>query len=139
MKINLRATKLLLSFACSGLCLAACGTAVMSSKSAEDFSTPLIATYSWFQAINQKNPAALEAHAAPSAKDMMDWNGGDTSQWGTFSDVSCKVLISKPPFASLLCSFDEKGGAPDGADTFWTVSLRREQSGKWLITNYGQG
>jgi hypothetical protein len=31
------------------------------------------------------------------------------------------------------------GASVGNPDSFWTVYLRRQPDGRWLITNYGQG
>jgi len=80
----------------------------------------------------------MMAHAAPNAQSMMDWNDGVTSMWPSFSHVSCKVTKSATSISNLLCTFNESAPPGNQIDTFWTVSLERSASGKWLITNYGR-
>jgi hypothetical protein len=81
----------------------------------------------------------MVAHAAPSARSMMEWNYDDTSIWPSFSRITCKEMKEKGNTASILCTFKEKAPPGNNVDAFWTVSLTRSVSGKWLITNYGQG
>lgn len=95
--------------------------------------------YAWFRAINSKDQSSMVAHAAPVAKSSMNWNDGETSMWPSFAKVSCKVTNSTHSRANLLCTFKESAPPGNQIDTFWTVSLQRGASGKWLITNYGQG
>jgi len=70
---------------------------------------------------------------------MMNWNDGNTSLWPTFSQVACKKTNSTPNTAHILCTFKEKAPPGNNLDDFWSVSLQRSVSDKWLITNYGQG
>jgi hypothetical protein len=70
----------------------------------------------------------------------MDWGGGDTSTWSTFTDLHCKTLKQSARTATVYCSFKESASPSEGnPDSFWTVSLERTPSGHWLINNYGQG
>jgi len=120
--------------------LAGCGGAPVATQSLSHASTPLAATGSWFAAINDKNLRAAQDHFIPSAKDMMNWGDGDTSTWSTFTKLRCRTLFESGNAASVYCSFDESPSSSEGnPDSWWTVSLQRTTSGKWLINNYGQG
>jgi len=42
--------------------------------------------------------------------------------------------------ATVYCSFNESPSSSEGnPDSFWTISMQRNDSGGWLINNYGQG
>lgn len=127
----------LLSF--SGLLFASCSSTTAQGSVAKNFNTPLHAAYSWFKAINQKQQSSMIAHAAPAAESMMNWNGGVTSMWPSFTHVSCVITNSTHSISNLLCTFKEKAPPGNQIDTFWTISLERSTSGEWLISNYGQG
>jgi hypothetical protein len=99
----------------------------------------LNAVYAWFAAIDDKQQSVMIGHAAPGARDMMNWNDGVTSMWPSFQHVKCKVTNSKDATSNLLCTFNESAPPGNQVDTFWTVSMTRSASGRWLITNYGQG
>jgi hypothetical protein len=135
----MKRTPWMLLVALTGMALASCGVTTASTNSTQVFSTPLAATYSWFRSIDLKEPKSVIAHAAPSARYMMDWNDGDTSLWPSFSRIACKVAKEATNTTALLCTFKENAPPGNNPDTFWSVSLKRSVSGKWLITNYGQG
>jgi hypothetical protein len=99
----------------------------------------LNAVYAWFAAIDDKQQSVMIGHAAPGARDMMNWNDGVTSMWPSFQHVKCKVTNSTHATSNLLCTFNESAPPGNQVDTFWTVSMTRSASGRWLITNYGQG
>jgi hypothetical protein len=95
---------------------------------------------SWFRAVNAKNRTASLAHFAPQARDQGNWDGGDVSQWPTFSNVKCSPISSSSTTANVNCTFHSHGGdGSSGGDTFWGVELHRTPGGPWLIVNYGQG
>jgi hypothetical protein len=124
----------------AGLGIAACGSPPTPSAVESLISTPLLAARSWFQSINDKNLTAAEDHFVPAARDMMDWGGGDTSTWSTFTDLHCRTLSDNRGRATVLCNFVESASSSEGnPDSFWTVSLQRQAPGIWLINNYGQG
>jgi hypothetical protein len=123
----------------SGLLFASCTSATAKGSVAKNFDTPLHAAYSWFMAINHKQRSSMIAHAAPVAESMMNWNDGVTSMWPSFTHVSCAITYSTRSISNLLCTFKEKAPPGNQIDTFWKMSLERRTSGKWLITNYGQG
>ncbi len=70
----------------------------------------------------------------------MDWSGGDTSGWPTFSAVRCHLVNKNERDAAVYCSFRESD-APDvgNPDSFWTIEMQRHFGKPWLITGYGQG
>jgi hypothetical protein len=121
----------------SGLALTGCGSS--SPEGSQEFNTPLHSVYSWFSAINHKDELSMVAHAAPVLKNDMNWNDGDTSVWPTFANVSCHLAHSRPSSANILCTFKESAPPGNQIETFWSVALARSSTGKWLITNYGQG
>lgn len=126
----------------SGALLAACGSGGMAAKTnpSTNFSSPLAATQSWFESINTKDLGAARQHFVPSERFMMDWRGGDTATWSTFTKLQCKTLSKTGQAASVYCSFNESPSSSEGnPDTFWTISLTQTTSGRWLINNYGQG
>jgi hypothetical protein len=102
--------------------------------------SPVQTAEAWFHDINQKNVAAANADFVPANAEMMNWAGGDSSQWPMFSHVNCRQLSESATDASVLCTFDESAAPAVGnPDSFWTVSMHRQPSGRWLIDNYGQG
>ena len=125
-----------------GAFLAGCGgggTPSATNPSA-NLSSPLAATESWFKSINEKDLGAAQEHFVRSERFMMDWGGGDTATWSTFTKLQCKRLRETGPTASVYCSFNESPSSSEGnPDSFWTISLMHTTSGNWLINNYGQG
>jgi hypothetical protein len=119
--------------------MAGCTASPGSIDPTRVYSSPLTATFSWFRAINEKIPSALITHAAPNARDMMNWNDGMTSQWPEFSKIQCSIRKSTHSTSDVLCTFNETAPPGNNLDSFWTVALQHEKSGRWLITNYGQG
>jgi hypothetical protein len=105
-----------------------------------EYQSPEQATLSWFAAVNQKDKAAAIAHFEPAAAGMMNWGGGDTSTWPTFSALHCAQVSGGGATASVYCTFSEsQAPAVGNPDSFWTVYLTRQPDDRWLITNYGQG
>ena len=94
---------------------------------------------SWFKALNAHNRAASLAHFAPGHRSMADWNGGDVSQWPTFTNVSCSMVTGPIARGTVHCTFKSHGDPSSAGDTFWNVEGNRTAGGPWLITNYGQG
>ena len=120
----------------AGFVLAACG----GPNAPKTASTPLAAAQAWFKSINDKNLEAAQAHFVVSERQMMDWGGGDTSTWPTFTDLHCRTLSASTSKAGLYCNFDESAAPAEGnPDSFWTISMQRSGHGPWLINNYGQG
>lgn len=121
---------------------AGCGPPTVNSPPTKPgaFGSPLRATLAWFASVNAKNLTASQAHFAAKQRDMMDWGGGRTSTWPTFSDLRCSHLRQHGSDAIVYCSFHESDAPAMGnLDSFWTVSLHRWRDGDWLIDNYGQG
>ena len=107
---------------------------------ASSYQSPEQATLSWFYAVNHKDKAAAVAHFESAAADQMDWGGGDTSTWPTFSALHCQPTSQSATTASVYCTFSEsQAPAVGNPDSFWTVELQRQPDGRWLISNYGQG
>jgi hypothetical protein len=120
--------------------LAACGSTPATIDSSNVGVTPLALAQSWFKSINIKDLSAARGDFVPSARSMMDWGGGDTSTWSTFTKLHCKTLQESGRNAAVYCSFDESPSPSEGnPDSFWTISMQRSESGRWLINNYGQG
>jgi hypothetical protein len=116
--------------------LAGCG----HTSPAPVAASPLSAALSWFSAINHKDLAAAQAHFVPEDRDMMDWGGGDTSTWSTFTHLRCRTMNTSKMEAGLYCSFKESASSSEeNPVSFWTISMVREKNGAWLINNYGQG
>jgi hypothetical protein len=127
---------------CGGAFLAGCGGGGTSSSTSPsaNLSSPLAATELWFKSINKKDLAAAQEHFVPSERSMMDWGGGDTATWSTFTKLQCKLVTETGANASVYCSFNESPSSSEGnPDSFWTISLTHTTSGDWLINNYGQG
>jgi hypothetical protein len=127
-------------------CSSSQGSTVSSSQdlkpsAAALFQSPEQATLSRFYAINHKDQADAVAHFTHAAADMMNWGNGDTSTWPTFSAVRCRHAIPQSAkTASVSCTFSEsQAPAVGNPDSFWTVYLRQQPDGRWLIDNYGQG
>ena len=126
----------------SGAFLAACGSGGIAAKAEPSaiFSSPLAATQSWFESINTKDLTAAQQHFVQSDRFMMNWGGGDTATWSTFTKLQCKTLSETGRTATTYCSFTESPSSSEGnPDSFWTVTLEHANSGRWLINNYGQG
>ncbi len=99
--------------------------------------SPLRSAEAWFGAINAHNMPLAEAHFAPRYRDQMEW-----SSWGPpFQDLHCVLSSENSESAVVGCSFKAIYDADTGmsGDSGWSVSLHRQSSGRWLITNYGQG
>jgi hypothetical protein len=125
----------LLMLASAGTALAACGGPPTATSS-----TPLATAQSWFRAINSKDLHSAQDHFAVSQRSMMDWGGGDTATWSTFTHLHCKTLRDSGKVAIVYCSFSESASPSEGnPDSFWTISMERNTGGTWLINNYGQG
>jgi hypothetical protein len=125
-----------------GAFLAGCsgGGSGSSTIPSDNLSSPLAATESWFKSINDKDFAAAQEHFVPSARSMMDWGGGDTATWSSFTKLQCKTQTETGSTASVYCTFNESPSSSEGnPDSFWTISLTHTTSGDWLINNYGQG
>jgi hypothetical protein len=80
-------------------------------------------------------PLAL-AHFVAADREMMQW-----SSWPpTFRHVHCSLSSEDGTSAHVYCTFadiyDPEAGM--SGDSFWSVFLQREPSGRWLINNYGQ-
>jgi hypothetical protein len=131
-----RRVRALLAVLSVGIALTACGKTAAPLRP----STPLAAAQSWFAAINAKDLKSAQSHFVVSQRSMMDWGGGDTATWSTFSHLHCKTLSHSGVAAVIYCSFSESASPSEGnPDSFWTISLQRSGHGPWLINNYGQG
>jgi hypothetical protein len=125
-------------FGC-GVIAAGCGSPAASNIRPATLQTPKQATVSWFAAVTETTKAIALADFEPKARDMMEWGGGRTSTWPTFSDVRCKTLIRTASEASVYCTFSESDSPAVGnPDTFWTVYVQRNTNRRWLISDYGQ-
>jgi hypothetical protein len=130
----------------SAACLASCGgdgpaaLANDSTNVSTNFSSPLAAAESWFHAVNTKNLGAAQDHFLSADRDMMDWGGGDTATWSTFTKLRCKTFTRSARNAIVHCSFNESPSSSEGnPDSFWTITLQKTTANRWLIANYGQG
>ena len=104
------------------------------------FATPLQAALSWFAAVNAKDRAAAVAHFLPARANEMNWGGGDTATWSTFTGVRCQTTSQAAASAAVYCSFTESASPSEGnPDSSWTVWLDRQPDGRWLIEDYGNG
>ena len=104
------------------------------------FATPLQAALSWFAAVNAKDRAAAVAHFLPARANEMNWGGGDTATWSTFTGVRCQTTSQAAASAAVYCSFAESASPSEGnPDSSWTVWLDRQPDGRWLIEDYGNG
>ncbi|HET6964159.1 MAG TPA: hypothetical protein VFH58_05260 [Acidimicrobiales bacterium] len=69
----------------------------------------------------------------------MNWGNGDPSTWPTFSSLDCRPQSQSRSTATVYCTFNEsQAPAVGNPDSFWTVYLRLQADGRWLITGYGQ-
>jgi hypothetical protein len=101
--------------------------------------TPVEEATSWFKAIDAKNLEASLAHFEADARYTIgDWNDGDVSRWPTFTNVACTSVSGTTATATVRCTFRSHGDPSSAGDTFWTITLRRQSAGAWLITGYGQ-
>jgi hypothetical protein len=99
--------------------------------------SPVSTTEAWFAAVNAHNMPLAQAHFAPAARDQMAW-----SSWGQpFTDLHCSLTKKRPSWAAVICTFATQNDPSSGMSNvdFFTVELIHESSGRWLITNYGQG
>lgn len=103
------------------------------------FDSPRAAVMAWLAAVNRKDRRAALAHFVPSAREMADWGTGP-SQWPIFSAIRCKSEDKSTSEAHVYCAFHETAAPAVGQpDSWWSVELRRQHDGSWLIDNYGQG
>ena len=110
-----------------------------ASVSVALFQSPEQATLSWFSAVNRKDKTAAVAHFVSAAKGQMNWGNGGTSTWSTFSALHCGQVGRSVKAASVRCTFRESRSPSEGnPDSWWTVYLKRQLDGRWLITGYGQ-
>ena len=115
-------------------------SAAPAASPVASFTTPLQATLSWFAAVNAKDRAAAVAHFLPARADQMNWGGGDTATWSTFTGVRCQTTSQAAASAAVYCSFAESASPSEGnPDSSWTVWLDRQPDGRWLIEDYGNG
>jgi hypothetical protein len=95
----------------------------------------------WFDAINRKDGKLAGTYFQPpnSGYPQSIWTNYE-SNGPPFTHVKCNLQSQHGPTATVLCTFKETP-SPDEAnpDTFWSVSLARNGSDRWLITGYGQG
>ena len=115
--------------------------AVLSSRSGPTpkiaLQSPVDTALSWFSAINSHNTQLALEHFVPAERGMMKW-----SSWGPpFTHLDCSLTSETASHADVYCTFatinDPAVGT--GNESFWSVSLRRDHVGPWLIDNYGQG
>jgi hypothetical protein len=118
--------------------------ATLSIRSLEDgqsqgvaIQSPVATTLSWFASINAHDKPLAIAHFVPADRDMMEW-----TYWGMpFTGLHCSLMHRSTLRASVYCKFNVINDPNMGMGnvSFWSVSLQREPSGRWLINNYGQG
>ena len=102
--------------------------------------SPVQKAYGWFKSVNNKDYPAAVAYFEPTARDMMEWGGGNTSGWPTFSNLRCKLVTETVTDAQVQCTFRESQAADVGnPDSFWGIDMHRVGTGPWFIDNYGQG
>jgi len=97
--------------------------------------TPVQEAYSWFRAIDSGDATIWNAYFEPGRSPLA---GGNFAGWGMHSAVRCRLLNENGSRASVYCSFNESG-ARGNPDTWWTIAMRREAGGPWLVQNWGQG
>ena len=122
--------------------LEATGTAGLRNTTAHAITlqSPVQTAYGWFKSVNNKDYSAAVAYFEPTARDMMDWGGGNTSGWPSFSHLRCSLVSETDSDAQVQCTFRESQAADEGnPDLFWGIDLHRLGNGPWLIDNYGQG
>jgi len=99
--------------------------------------SPLATVLSWFHAINDGNQALAMAHFASADRDQMEWSAFGSF---TFQNLRCHDIGVTLGNATVYCSFQIRNPTPDlEGDSFWTIDMDRERSGRWLITSYGTG
>ena len=102
--------------------------------------SPVQTAYGWFKSVNNKDYPGAVAYFEPTARDMMEWGGGNTSGWPTFSNLRCKLVTETVTDAQVQCTFRESQAADVGnPDSFWGIDMHRVGTGPWFIDNYGQG
>jgi hypothetical protein len=96
---------------------------------------PVATTLSWFQAVNAHNMPVAQEHFVRTDRDMMNW-----TSWGPpFKDLHCRLSSATRSSADVYCTFATINSDDMSNVSFWDVYLQRDQSGRWLINNYGQG
>lgn len=114
------------------LLLAGCSVAPPPSVAVR---SPVDTAQAWFKSINDHDMALAAAHFTPTTRAMMQWNDfGSVS----FSHVRCSPQSRSERTASVTCTFTPHAPAGDQllADRFWTVYMRRQPPGPWLIYDY---
>jgi hypothetical protein len=99
--------------------------------------SPVQSTLAWFSAVNHRNMPLALAHFVPVDRQAMEW-----SSWGPpFRHLRCELVTATATRAWVGCSFDAITDPEAGmsGDSGWGVDLQRQPSGRWLITDYGQG
>lgn len=99
--------------------------------------SPVDTTEAWFGAVNVQNMPLAQAHFASADREQMNW-----SSWGKpFTDLHCSLTSQSQNSAGVYCTFaTQNDPATEMSNVnFWSVHLIRASSGRWLITNYGQG
>jgi len=122
--------------------LVATGTSDLTNTTAHAITpqSPVQTAYGWFKSVNKKDYSAAVAYFEPTARDMMDWGGGNTSGWPSFSHLHCGLVSETATDAQVQCTFRESQAADEGnPDSFWGIDMHRLGNGPWLIDNYGQG
>ena len=70
----------------------------------------------------------------------MNWNGRNTADWPTFSNLRCRTTAHSSTAATVSCTFHELHAmASDAPDSFWTVELHDGGHAGWLIASFGTG
>jgi hypothetical protein len=75
----------------------------------------------------------INAHLSPSKR-------GSWTCIDPFTHVHCVSESQTPTKASVYCTFDPQNDPRVGntGDTFWSVYLEHSDSGRWLVTDWGQ-
>lgn len=120
------------------LLLAFAGGYLISTSSSQPlpkvpFQTPVEATASWFRALNACNVPLINAHFSPSKR-------GSWTCIDPFTHVHCVSGSQTPTKATVNCTFDPQNDPRVGntGDTFWSIYLELSDSGRWLVTDWGQ-
>src|ERR1019366_7453277 len=130
----------LVIFIVASAAFAGCSSQVRTLPPPKAGATPLQAADSWFTAIDEKKLSITRADFESSERYMMNWGAGNSATWPTFSAVHCRTLSETTTDAWVSCSFHESHSAAVGQPgNIWTISMHRQASSPWLITNYGTG
>jgi hypothetical protein len=95
--------------------------------------SPTATTVSWFAALDACDLPLINAHLVPARR-------GTWSCIDPFTHLHCVPESRAGATAAVRCTFDPQNDPRVGntGDTFWSVYLERTDSGRWLVSDWGQ-